>query len=54
VTASEPSVQAAEAAPAAETHGGGLGRDDLRRLHAALHELAECRKLIDAAVTRPH
>lgn len=54
VTASEPSVQAAEAAPAAEAHGGGLGRDDLRRLHAALHELAECRKLIDAAVTRPH
>jgi hypothetical protein len=26
----------------------------MRRLHAALHELAECRKLIDAAVTRPH
>ena len=33
---------------------GGLGREDLRKLHAALHELAECRKLIDAAVTRPH
>jgi len=27
-----------------------LPRDDLRRLHAALHELAECRKLLDAAV----
>src|SRR6185437_15255359 len=27
-----------------------LARDDLRRLHAALHELGECRKLLDAAV----
>jgi DNA-binding transcriptional MerR regulator len=27
-----------------------LPRDDLRRLHAALHELGECRKLLDAAV----
>jgi DNA-binding transcriptional MerR regulator len=27
-----------------------LPRDDLRRLHAALHELTECRKLLDAAV----
>ena len=26
-----------------------LPRDDLRRLHAALHELAECRKLLEAA-----
>ena len=53
VTASEPSAQAPEAEPASSRHAG-LGRDDLRRLHAALHELAECRKLIDAAVTRPH
>jgi DNA-binding transcriptional MerR regulator len=30
-----------------------LSRDDLRKLHAALHELAECRKLIDSAVARP-
>lgn len=28
----------------------GLGRDDVRKLHAVLHELAECRKLIDAAM----
>jgi DNA-binding transcriptional MerR regulator len=34
-------------APAATT---GLARDELRKLHAALHELAECRKLIDAAM----
>jgi DNA-binding transcriptional MerR regulator len=31
---------------------GRLARDDVRKLHAALHELAECRKLIDAAVAR--
>ena len=37
-----------------ETTGGGLGREDLRKLHAALHELVECRKLIDAVVSRPH
>ncbi|HMF23199.1 MAG TPA: MerR family transcriptional regulator [Pseudolabrys sp.] len=36
------------------TQGQPLGREDLRKLHAALHELAECRKLIDAAVTRHH
>jgi DNA-binding transcriptional MerR regulator len=52
VSASEPSPQA-EAAPASSRHSG-LARDDLRKLHAVLHELAECRKLIDAAVTRPH
>ena len=38
---------AAQPAPAA---AGGLARDDLRKLHAVLHELAECRKLIDAAM----
>ena len=29
-----------------------LGRDDLHKLHAALHELGECRKLIDKALAR--
>ena len=29
-----------------------LLRDDLRKLHAVLHELAECRKLIDGALSR--
>jgi DNA-binding transcriptional MerR regulator len=28
----------------------GIPRDDLRRLQAALHELAECRRLLDAAL----
>ncbi|MBI4365483.1 MAG: MerR family transcriptional regulator [Deltaproteobacteria bacterium] len=31
---------------------GRLVRDDLRKLHAVLHELAECRKLIKAAAFR--
>lgn len=30
----------------------GLSRDDVRKLHAALHELSECRKLIGATLTR--
>jgi DNA-binding transcriptional MerR regulator len=39
--------------PAPSSPPGGLAREDLRKLHAALHELAECRKLIEAAVVRP-
>ncbi len=31
---------------------GRLAREDVRKLHAVLHELAECRKLIGAAVER--
>ncbi len=48
-----------EAAPAAPPQmaapagmAGRLGRDDLRKLHAVLHELSECRKLIESAVAR--
>ena len=49
--AAEP--EEAEPAPqVARATGGRLGRDDVRKLHAVLHELAECRKLIDAAVGR--
>jgi len=60
VSASDTSNAATEAVPAAGRQpsptvtDGGLGREDLRKLHAVLHELSECRKLIDAAVTRPH
>ena len=46
-------VAPAAAAPQTSPAPGGLMREDLRKLHAALHELAECRKLIDAAVARP-
>jgi DNA-binding transcriptional MerR regulator len=42
-----------EAAPApSPAVSSSLAREDLRKLHAALHELGECRKLIDAALTR--
>jgi len=43
--AAEPVAAPIMRAPAAPA---GLGRDDLRKLQAALHELAECRKLLDA------
>jgi DNA-binding transcriptional MerR regulator len=37
---------------AAPGPGGRLAREDLHKLHAVLHELAECRKLIETAVAR--
>jgi DNA-binding transcriptional MerR regulator len=37
---------------AAPAPSGRLAREDLRKLHAVLHELAECRKLIETAVAR--
>jgi DNA-binding transcriptional MerR regulator len=43
----EPVPPTVRAAPPAT--GGRLARDDLRKLHAVLHELAECRKLIETA-----
>ena len=60
VSTSDPSDAAPESVPAAARQpspgmtSGGIGREDLRKLQAALHELSECRRLIDAAVTRPH
>ena len=39
-------------APAPPVRSSGLSRDDLRGLHAALHELGECRKLVDATLSR--
>jgi DNA-binding transcriptional MerR regulator len=36
--------------PTPPAAASGISRDDVRKLHAALHELAECRKLIDAAM----
>ena len=38
------------AAPPSATVTGRVSRDDLGRLHAALHELDECRKLLDTAL----
>jgi DNA-binding transcriptional MerR regulator len=45
-----PSLDGALPAPQPAAASAGLARDDLRKLHAVLHELAECRKLIDAAM----
>jgi DNA-binding transcriptional MerR regulator len=58
IGAVEPAPPAMESQPAAASvraapgSGGRLARDDLRKLHAVLHELAECRKLIETAVAR--
>jgi DNA-binding transcriptional MerR regulator len=51
--------QLQDAVPAASRQSssavtGGAGGEDLRKLRAALHDLVECRKLIDDVVTRPH
>ncbi|HKS85743.1 MAG TPA: MerR family transcriptional regulator [Pseudolabrys sp.] len=40
--------------PSPPSAAGGLAGEDLRKLRAVLHDLTECRKLIDAVVTRPH
>lgn len=42
-------VEARERAPAAEPSRTNLARDDIRRLQATLHELQECRMMLDAA-----
>jgi DNA-binding transcriptional MerR regulator len=39
-------------APPVRVATASLGRDDLHKLHAALHELGECRKLLDKALAR--
>jgi DNA-binding transcriptional MerR regulator len=42
----------AAVAPAPPPSNGGLGADGLRKLEAALQDLAECRRLIEAATAR--
>jgi DNA-binding transcriptional MerR regulator len=49
VAMSEPVPTPVRAAPGPD---GRLAREDLHKLHAVLHELAECRKLIETAVSR--
>jgi DNA-binding transcriptional MerR regulator len=39
--------------PPVVTPPGGLTREDVRKLQSVLHELGECRKLIDAALAQP-
>lgn len=48
--ASAPLQTTAPEQPESEA-SAGLAREDLRKLQTALHELAECRKLIDAGAT---
>jgi DNA-binding transcriptional MerR regulator len=48
----QPSATAPQASPLSRaTPTAGLPRDDLRKLQATLHELGECRKLLDAALS---
>ena len=47
--APEPQLAGSAIPPPPPISSGRLGREDVRKLHAVLHELAECRKLIDAA-----
>ncbi len=48
----QPQPAATITRPQSPEPGSRLARDDVRRLHAALHELGECRKLIDAGLAR--
>ena len=51
--AGPPAMRTVAPAPAVRAAPAGrLAREDLRKLHAVLHELAECRKLIETAVAR--
>jgi hypothetical protein len=38
--------------PAPAQPRAGLSKDDLHKLHAALHELRECRSLLDLSASR--
>jgi DNA-binding transcriptional MerR regulator len=44
-----PEPSAVRTAPAMPAPAGGLTREDIRRLQSALHELGECRRLLDDA-----
>jgi len=46
-----PSAPVAARPAAPEMQSPALRRDDLNKLHAALHELTECRRLIDGALS---
>lgn len=47
-----PQPAATVASPPSAGPGRRLAREDVRKLHAVLHELGECRKLIDTGMTR--
>jgi DNA-binding transcriptional MerR regulator len=47
----QPSATAPQTPLPRATPTGGLTRDDLRKLQLTLHELGECRKLLDSALS---
>jgi DNA-binding transcriptional MerR regulator len=49
----ERAAQAGVAPRATAPAPAGLPREQVLKLHAALHELTECRKLLDAALSKP-
>jgi len=53
VRSSEPEPTPSATRMASSGPTGWLARDGVRKLHAVLHELAECRKLIEGALVRP-
>ena len=48
---SDRAIHGAAPIPTPPIPSGRLAREDVRKLHAVLHELAECRKLIETAAT---
>jgi DNA-binding transcriptional MerR regulator len=46
----EPALDDSKVQPATRAPAAGLPREDLRKLQAALHELGECRRLLDAVL----
>jgi DNA-binding transcriptional MerR regulator len=46
----EAAPELAASQPAQASSATGLGRDEVRRLQSALHELGECRRLLDDAL----
>jgi DNA-binding transcriptional MerR regulator len=47
----QPSARAPQASLSRATPTAALPRDDLRKLQTTLHELGECRKLLDVAIS---
>ena len=45
--AAEPELRVQSREPMPSGEAGGLSREDIRKLESAVHELAECRRLLD-------
>jgi DNA-binding transcriptional MerR regulator len=51
--AAEPEPERRSSLPSRLVLPGAMAREDLRKLQAALHELGECRRLLDAVIAGP-